>query len=140
MEVPYRYLENPPAKMKEFSRTLEEADAIVLASPEYNGQLSGALKNTLDYFYPEYSKKPIGVMTVSSGQLGGINASYGLQSLALSLGGYPMPYKLLVKGVTKAFDENGALVDEQLSQSFDKFKSELIWFTAALKEAKLITN
>jgi NAD(P)H-dependent FMN reductase len=127
---------NPPARLDEFGDILDEADALVFASPEYNGSFSGALKNTLDYFYKEYSKKPIGIMMVSGGGRGGINASHDLQKYILALGAFPMPYKLLVANVTKVFDEGGHLVDERLENSFQKFADELLWLTEGVHYVK----
>ena len=127
---------NPPARLDEFGDILEQADALVFASPEYNGSFPGSLKNTLDYFYKEYSKKPIGVVMVSGGARGGINASHDLQKLILGLGAFPMPYKLLVANVGKAFDEEGNPVDESLENSFQKFANELLWLTKGINFAK----
>ena len=127
---------NPPARLDEFGDYLENADAIVFASPEYNGSFSGALKNTLDYFYKEYTKKPIGILMVSGGARGGINASHDLQKYILSLGAFPMPYKLLVANVTKIFDESENLTDDRTEASFQKFASELLWLTEGIKYMK----
>ena len=129
-------LENSPAGLDKFGTILEEADAIVFASPEYNGSYSGALKNALDYFYAEFTKKPIGVLTVSAGQFSGINASHDLQKLILNLGGYPIPTKLLIGGVHKAFDEQGNIQDERFQKSTTRFISELLWLTEALVNHK----
>lgn len=123
---------DPPPRLDEFGEILEQADALVFASPEYNGSFSGSIKNTLDYFYKEYSKKPIGVVTVSNGMRGGINASHDLQKYILSLGAYPMPYKLLVANVSKAFDEEGNPVEESLDNGFRKFISELLWLAEGI--------
>ena len=60
-------------KISETSQILKNSDAIVLISPEYNGGMSGGLKNTLDYFRSEYSWKPMAVVSVTSGTLGGQN-------------------------------------------------------------------
>jgi len=127
---------NPPARLDEFGDVLDQADAIVFASPEYNGSFSGALKNTTDYFYKEYSKKPIGVMMVSGGARGGINASHDLQKYVLGLGAFTMPYKLLVGNITKIFDENGNLSDEFVEKSFQKFADELLWLTEGVGYVK----
>jgi NAD(P)H-dependent FMN reductase len=94
------------------------------------------LKNTLDYFYKEYSKKPIGVVMVSGGARGGINASHDLQKQILGLGAFPMPYKLLVANVGKAFDEKGNPVEESLKNSFQKFANELLWLTKGINHVK----
>ena len=127
---------NPPARLDEFGDILEQVDSLVFASPEYNGSFSGALKNTLDYFYKEYAKKPIGILMVSGGARGGINASHDLQKYILSLRAFPMPYKLLVANVSKIFDENGLLTDERLQASFQKFAHELLWLTEGIHYVK----
>lgn len=127
---------NPPARLDEFGDIVEQADALVFSSPEYNGSYTGALKNTLDYFYKEYSKKPIGAMMVSAGARGGINASHDLQKYILGLGAFPMPYKLLVSGVYSAFDEEGNAVEDNLKNSFQKFADELLWLTKGINHVK----
>src|SRR5688572_27145850 len=66
---------DPPEKMKEVSSTISNCDGLVLVSPEHNNSYSGALKNTMDYFFTEYFHKPFGAVAVSNGKLGGINAA-----------------------------------------------------------------
>lgn len=127
---------NPPERLAEFGKILADADALVFASPEYNGSFSGALKNTLDYFRSEYSKKPIGIMTVASGKFSGVNASHDLQKYVLALGGYPMPRKLMIGGIRGAFDESGALKDETQASVFVKYTDELLWLTDAISRKK----
>jgi NAD(P)H-dependent FMN reductase len=131
---------NPPDRLDEFGEVLENSDAFVFASPEYNGSISGALKNTCDYFYKEYRKKPAGVLTVSGGTRGGINASHDLQKYLLALGTYPMPYKLMVANVRNAFAENGDPIEERLTNSFKKFSDELLWLTEAIVRQKDATK
>ena len=121
----------------EFSQQLDGSDAIILISPEYSGSYSGVLKNALEYFGPhEFRKKPIGVVSVSAGRLGGVNASTQMQLLILAIGGYPMPLKLLVPEVQKAFDSNGDPVDEYFQNTAQRFLDELIWFTEAIVNHK----
>ncbi|MDW3652440.1 MAG: NAD(P)H-dependent oxidoreductase [Bacteroidia bacterium] len=127
---------NPPDRLEEFGQHLMEADALVFASPEYNGSFSGALKNTLDYFRKEYAKKPIGIMTVSAGKFSGVNASHDLQKYVLALGGFPLPRKLMIGGVGNLFDDEGNLLDEKQLGSFDKFVEELLWLTDAIVRKK----
>ena len=54
MEERFRFLDEPAEWMTSFGNTLDEADGIIIVTPEYNGSYSGALKNALDYFKPEY--------------------------------------------------------------------------------------
>lgn len=136
LEERYSMHPNLPAGLKEMQQVLDSADALVFLSPEYHGSYSGVLKNAVDYFWKEFQKKPIGVVSVSTGKFGGINASTEMQQLVLSMGGYPMPFKLLVPGVQFAFNEAGELTDEALSKGMDKFVSELTWLTEAIVQRK----
>lgn len=121
---------------RKVSRRLSVADALLFVSPEYHGSFSGVLKNALDYFWSEFQKKPIGVATVSSGKMGGINASTQLQHVILSLGAYPLPLKLLVSEVHTAFDNEFNIVREQLTSSAGRFLDEFTWFAEAITEKK----
>jgi len=127
---------NMPSGLAEIKQKLDTADAMVFLSPEYHGSYSGALKNALDYFWKEFQHKPIGVVAVASGRYGGINASTEMQLLILSLGAFPMPYKLLIPMVQNAFDEKGKITDEALARNFDKFISEYAWFAGAIVDRK----
>ncbi|HLR89472.1 MAG TPA: NAD(P)H-dependent oxidoreductase, partial [Balneolaceae bacterium] len=77
-------------------KRLTWGDALIFVSPEYQDSFSGVLKNALDHYLEEFEKKAIGVVTVSSGKMAGINASIQLQLVILGVGAYPMPYKLLI--------------------------------------------
>jgi azobenzene reductase len=122
--------------IQKFAQKLNSADAMIFVSPEYHGSYSGALKNALDYVWKEFAKKPIGVVTATTGKFGGVNASTQMQLLVLSLGAFPMPYKLLVPYVDEAFNENGELIDESIAKSFEKFITEFMWFAEAFVEKK----
>ncbi len=120
---------DPPELMHSISLTLSQADALIFCSPEYHGSYTGALKNALDHFWKEFKRKPIGVVTSGSGKMGGINASTQMQLLILSLSAFPMPYKLLVPYVHKAFDESGNPVDPALETQTNQFIDEFLWFS-----------
>ncbi|MDY6766432.1 MAG: NAD(P)H-dependent oxidoreductase, partial [Candidatus Nanohaloarchaea archaeon] len=48
---------DPPQDVEAFGALVEAADGIVLVAPEYNHSYPGALKNLVDYLYPEYEDK-----------------------------------------------------------------------------------
>jgi NAD(P)H-dependent FMN reductase len=142
-ETPLPILEDrsgrPPqlqATVQGLSARLRGADALVFVTPEYHGSFSGVLKNALDYFWEEFNKKPIGVVAVSAGKLGGINASTQLQHVILSLGAFPLPLKLLVPEVQSVFDESLQLRSEQVAKAADRFLDEYLWFAQAIVQAK----
>ncbi|MDY6769393.1 MAG: NAD(P)H-dependent oxidoreductase, partial [Candidatus Nanohaloarchaea archaeon] len=80
---------DPPEDVEEFGQLVEDADGIVLVSPEYNHSYPGALKNLIDYLYPEYEDMPFSFVTVSGGGFGGVRAQKDLNDLVLTLNGWP---------------------------------------------------
>src|SRR5690625_3824436 len=73
-------------------KRLTWCDALMFVSPEYQDSFSGVLKNALDHYLEECEKKAIGVVTVSSGKMAGINASIQLQLVIMGVGAYPIPF------------------------------------------------
>jgi azobenzene reductase len=126
-----------PDKIQAISKRLNEADALIFVTPEYHGSFSGVLKNALDYFWAEFHRKPIGVVAVSAGKMGGINASTQLQHVILSLGGFPLPLKLLVPEIQNAFDEDFKPLIDGIDKRANKFLDELLWLADAVYQKKL---
>jgi azobenzene reductase len=137
MEERLRLRNDPPPNLVEMGAKLARADAIVVVSPEYNSGYPGVLKNALDYFLPEYKRKPIGIVTVSGGGFGGINALAQLRLVFHSLGAYPVPMGLPVSRVQDAFDENDNPKDPLLEKAAASFTAELLWLTEAIAIKKL---
>lgn len=127
---------SPPIAVADLHTALDESDGLVFLSPEYNGSYSGALKNAVDYFRPEFSKKPIGVATASSGKFAGINASHHLQTLVLHIGGYGLPRKWMVPDVEKSIAEDGTLQSETVAKELAGFAEEVVWITEAVAARK----
>jgi chromate reductase len=59
--------ENPPAQVKEFRRQLQEADGILICTPEYAMGVPGTLKNAIDWSVStcDFSHKPVALITAS---------------------------------------------------------------------------
>lgn len=118
----------PPEAVEEFGQEVEAADGIVIVTPEYNHSYPGALKNLIDYLYPEYEDKPFSFVTVSGGGFGGVRAQKDLNDLVLTINGWPGP-SLPVSNVRDVFDEDGALIDEDYEDRFDGFVERAIEHT-----------
>ena len=131
----WKKMASPPPVFRQMSAFLKQADGIIFCSPEYHGSYTGVLKNAVDHFWEEFKRKPIGVVSTGSGYYGGMNASTEMQQLILSIGAYPMPKKLLVPYIQKAFDPFGNPIQEGLEENTQKFLEEFIWFVRALKHA-----
>jgi NAD(P)H-dependent FMN reductase len=136
MEERLRFLPDPPARVVEFGETIARADAIVIVSPEYNGGYPGVLKNAIDYLLREYRRKPVGIVTVSSGTFGGIRVLEQLRDVMFATGAIPIPASLPVSRVQDLFEEDGSLKDASFEGRAGKFLDELFWYTEAISDMK----
>ena len=128
-------VDRTPDEFKPLAKRIFEADAFILATPEYNGSYSPAMKNLLDHF-PKQHHKPFGIVTASPGAFGGIRASQQLLQLIPSLFGIASPYMLIVPAVDKKFDEQGNLLDANFEKSVHNFISEFLWLAEKIVKEK----
>lgn len=136
MEEDNGRLRSPADDVSIIGAQLKEADSMILVSPEYHGSFSGVLKNALDFYWAEFKRKPIGVVTTGSGKMGGINASTQMQHVVLSLGAFPLPTKLLISEIQHAFDEQNQPLREDIVKNTDRFLNDFVWFAGAIVQAK----
>lgn len=85
----------PPQVVKEFKAKIRKADAILIASPEYNYSVPGVLKNAIDWASRPYEDnafedKPVAIMSASIGTLGGARAQYHLRQSFVYLNMHPL--------------------------------------------------
>ncbi len=114
--------------LEQLAEILDNATGLIFVSPEYNGSYTGALKNTLDHFpKTNYRKKAIGVVSVSSGGLGGMRAALQMQQLVLALFAIPSPTMLLTPNVEHLFDDEGHLIDSAFEKKINLFFDDYFW-------------
>jgi NAD(P)H-dependent FMN reductase len=129
--------ENPPAGLIRLSTTLIRADGLLIVAPEYKNGYPGSLKNALDYLAAGIlRRKPIGIVTVSSGGFGGLNCLAQLRLVCLAMGGVPIPVALPISRVNESFDEQGGLCDPKLAARLGPFLDELVWYTQSLSRPR----
>lgn len=129
LEYIYARHPSPTPAMIWWKEKIDAADAYLWVTPEHNSSFSGAIKNALDYFYEEYAGKPMGIVAVSSGAMGGINAVHALQPVCLRIGGILMPNFMITPKVKTLFDETGRLTDEAYAQRLEKFLHQFVEFS-----------
>jgi NAD(P)H-dependent FMN reductase len=74
------YFNTPKSFQRKFDRALENADAIVVVFPEYNGSFPGMLGTFLNFVSASFQGKPISLVGISAGQLGGQKGAEHLSS------------------------------------------------------------
>jgi chromate reductase len=106
-----------PESVVAFRDKLKKADAVLIATPEYNSSIPGALKNAIDWAsrspHAPLLGKPAAIMGASTGKFGTIRAQLYLRQILTHVGAFPLGKpEVLVALAERSFDENGNLVDE----------------------------
>ncbi len=112
---------------------VSSADGLILATPEYHGSLSGVLKNALDLMsFDQLSDKVVGLISVLGGQPNS-NALNDLRVIMRWVHAWVIPEQVAIGQAWKAFNPEGKLLDEKLSQRFDQFAQSLVDNTRKLR-------
>lgn len=118
-----------PQAVVELKEAIAAADGLWIATPEYNGSLPGPLKNGLDWctrptadIRRVFGDKPVALSGATPGRLGTALVQTAWLPVLRSLGMRHWTGKqLLIPGAHKAFDTDGNLIDDQLSERLSEF-------------------
>jgi chromate reductase len=111
-------LHGMPDPVAELWRAIADADAVLIATPEYNYGVPGVLKNALDWVSrpPAESPlrhKPVALMGASTGNFGTVRAQLGLRHALLFMGAATLlKPEVYVFRAAERFDDHGELTDE----------------------------
>lgn len=120
-----------PDAVKALAEKIEKAAGLVIASPEYNGGISGVLKNALDWLsrlkpMPLAEKHTL-LLSASPGALGGVRGLWHTRVPLEAMAMHVFPTMMGLPGADKAFDDAGRLVAEkpaaQLRDLIQKFSA-----------------
>ena len=139
-DIPF-YNQDIPAKPAAVERVLKqisEADALVLASTEYNYSLAPALKNILDWASREpnnglLASKPVAIMGAGGG-MGTSRAQYHLRQVCVFLDLQPLNKpEVFANAFAGGFDAEGNLIDEKLTKLVAEQMRALVTKVAAAR-------
>jgi FMN reductase len=120
--------------VEKLRNAVQQADGLILATPEYHGSVSGVIKNALDLMsFPQLSDKVTGLISVLGGQSNS-NALNDLRVIMRWVHAWVIPEQIAIGQAWKAFTEDGKIVDEKLSQRFDLFAQSLVENTQKLRK------
>ena len=129
----------PPEKVRDFKARIRAADAILIATPEYNYSISGVLKNAIDWASRPYGDnafdgKPVGLMGASVGMLGTARAQYDLRRSFIFLNMFPLNQpEVMVPFAQDKVDVNGRLTDEKTRKKIRDLLESLVALTRRMK-------
>jgi chromate reductase len=118
-------------------KAIEEADGLVIGNPEYNGGITGVLKNTIDWASraPKnpFHSKAILLVGTSPGWFGGIKSHFITNQILTTLRAYVMPTLVAIPQGDKALDERGQIKEANLEKNLVSGCDELLRFIKGQK-------
>lgn len=125
-------LDNGPraGAVRDLRAALARADAILIATPEYNHSLPGQLKNALDWAsrpFPHNSlqAKPVAVLGASTSLFGAIWAQAQARKVLTATGARVIDEELPVANASEAFEADCSLRDPELSARLAQITKQL---------------
>ena len=121
-----------PAVAKELKATIEGADAIIIATPEYSRSLPGALKNALDWAARpwgtnSFSGKPVAILGASVGPIGTAVAQQHLRTVLAHFNTYTMGQpETFLRISADSFGPNGEVADDALAALLEGYMAAAI--------------
>jgi chromate reductase len=111
-----------PETVARLREAIAEADAVLIATPEYNASLPGALKNALDWAsrpWPDnpLRGKPVAVIGSSTGLFGAVWAQAEVRKVLKTIGADVSEAELAVGLADEAFAEDGRLADAGMQET-----------------------
>jgi chromate reductase len=132
-------LHETPSAVAELRQQIARAEAVLIATPEYNGSIPGALKNALDWAsrpFPDncMRRKPVAVIGASTGLFGARWAQAELRKVLKAIGASVLETELPVASAHNVFTDDGRLREPQLAAALCSIVGELLdrtWQDAA---------
>ena len=121
---------SPTIGARRLREAIAQADAVLIATPEYNSSVPGQLKNAVDWASrpregAALAGKPVAVVGASTGMFGAVWAQAEMRKALASAGARVVDRELPVANADEAFDEQGRLVDPDLEAELGGILLEL---------------
>jgi len=124
-----------PSQATALKKLMIESDGFLIASPEYNSSISGALKNAIDWASrPAPGETPLvafkgkvaALMAASLGALGGLRGLVTVRSILGNIGVIVLPDQVAVPKASEAFDSDGKLKDPKQQTQIEQLGATLV--------------
>ena len=120
-----------PPDVLQLRRALRDSQGIILATPEYHGSLTGALKNMLDLMTIEdFETKIIGLVGVAGGDIGAINSLNTMKTICRNLHCCVLPQEVSISNSAQTFDDDGTVNDPAIEERLLNIGRQVSKFTS----------
>ncbi len=122
---------------KQWSAKIDEADAFIFVTAEYDYSYPASLKNAIEYLVHEWAYKPAGMVSYSVGPFAGVRAVVSLKGDLLSLKTISLGEMVNISFLDKYINEDGVFIaDERLIATSKIMLDQLVRWTKGLKAIK----
>jgi NAD(P)H-dependent FMN reductase len=112
------------------TEAIKWADAFVLASPDYHGSMSGAMKNFLDYFWEEFAGKTFGYVIASHEK--GLTVADQMRTSVRQCYGWSMPYNISINGGND-FNSAGNPISSTLAKRIKMLARDMVTYGTLIR-------
>lgn len=117
--------------VKDVTREVVKADAFILASPDYHGSMSGAIKNWLDFYWKEFAGKTFGYIVASHEK--GLTVMDQMRTAVRQCYGWSLPYGISIHG-DHDFNRSGNVTNEFLLSRLEMLARDLVVYSKLLRK------
>jgi chromate reductase len=135
-----------PKSVNALKDAIASADAVLIATPEYNHSVPGVLQNAIDWVSRPAGKsplvdKPVGIIGASMGAIGGARGQQQLKLVLYSTLAHVMPHPgVTVGNAHQKFNESGELTDDATRQFLGKFMQQFASYVARFRPARNVSG
>ena len=123
---------DPPPAASRLMEACYDADGMLWSSPMYQGTISGAFKNALDWLHALGSREPpflhdqvIGLISAAGGTQG-LQAINTMEFAVRALRGWAVPYVIPVASAFRVFDSSGRITDGAIEAQLRTLGAEVV--------------
>jgi FMN reductase len=124
--------QQPPAAAQRLIEACHAADGMLWSSPMYQGTISGAFKNALDWLHVLGAREPpflhdqvIGLISAAGGTQG-LQAINTMEFAIRALRAWDVPYVVPIPTAARAFDADGHVLDEGVDLQLRTLGAEVV--------------
>src|SRR5690242_5922817 len=119
-----------PAAVARLRAAIAGADALLIATPEYNSSIPGQLKNALDWASRPHAtnvlrNKPVAVVGASTGAFGAVWSQAEVRKVLGAAGARVVDGEVILGHAHHKMDEHGVLLDEEVRDQLVEVISDL---------------
>ncbi|AZM52023.1 NADPH-dependent FMN reductase [Streptomyces sp. WAC 01529] len=125
----------PDPRVTAFDERIEQADAFVVVTGEYNRSIPAALKNAIDLVPAAWRAKPAAAVSYG-GISGGLRAAEHLSLILGELHAHTIRNTVSFHNIRECFDDNGRPFDTACEAAAKGQLDQLAWWATALRDAR----